>query len=107
MEELIREIEGRQHAIQASPTSFKWASAITAGFVIAVIAGLAGIDLTRIFAPGDRISAVDKIATSMGHLEQDVFQIVDDLATVRANVSHVAVAVGAKEEAEQKTEVMR
>jgi hypothetical protein len=117
MEAMIREIEGQQHAITAGQRAFKWASGIIATFVIAVIAGLVVMDLTRIFSLGDRIADVDKqtgqIATSMDHLEQDVSQMADDLEAVRADVSRVAVAVGAGDassegsEKQQKTELLR
>jgi hypothetical protein len=116
MEALIREIEARQHAVQAGQTAFRWASGIIAAFVIAVIAGLVGIDLSRIFVLGDRIAAVDRqtgeIAASMRHLEGTVDRMAGDLAAVRAELSRVAAAVGAENlspeggRAEQKTEVV-
>ena len=109
MEALIREIDRQQHVVQAGHTSFKWASGIVAAFVIAVIAGLVGIDLTRIFALGDQIAAVDKqtgqIATSMEHLERDVSQMAADLAAARDDLSRVVIAVEAK--VDERTELMR
>ena len=112
MEAVIREIESQQYALKAGHRAFKWGTGLTAAFAIAVVAGLVTLDLSRIFVLGDRIAAVDKQtgenAVTMGYLREGQAEIKTNLEAVRADLSRVAVAVGAGRptpQEEQKTEL--
>jgi hypothetical protein len=110
MEAVIRDIEGRQHTLQAGQRTFLWAVGLVGGFVAAVIASLVALDLSRIFVLGDRIAVVEthtgQMSTAMSFLSGDVSSIKNDvreLPEIRADVralrvdlQRVADAVGAR-----------
>jgi len=100
MEALIRDIESRQHTLQAGQRSFLWAVGLIGAFVAAVVGGLVTLDLSRIFTLGDRLASVEtqtgQITATMPFLREDIAEIKTDLKVVRSDLERIAAAVGAE-----------
>jgi hypothetical protein len=110
MEALIRDIESRQHTLQAGQRSFLWAVGLIGAFVAAVVGGLVTLDLSRIFTLGDRLASVEtqtgQITAAIPFLREDIAEIKTDVKAVRSDLERIAVAVGAELD-QKKAELTR
>jgi hypothetical protein len=123
MEVLIRDIEARQHTLQAGQKTFLWAVGLIGAFVAAIIGGLVTLDLSRIFTLGDRLATVEtntgQMTTAFGFLSGDVSaikadvkalpEIQADVKALRLDLQRVADAVGAQppsKQEEKKTQLL-
>lgn len=99
----MRELQSVQTELRTNQRWMKYGgSAIVAIAVgaFAVMASFVAIDLSRIFALGDRLADVQtdtgRISASMDFVRDDVSEIKIDMKAVRSDLERVAAAVGAK-----------